>query len=94
MSAARTLGNAIAGAAGAFFIVPVYALFHARSADEVRGRFWGQEELSAHGGDVRRLLPRGDAGSAGPARLCFRGNGRRIALSVRLGHKAAFGADA
>jgi MFS family permease len=43
MSAACTLGNAIAGAAGAFFIVPVYALFHARSADEFRGRFWGLE---------------------------------------------------
>jgi DHA3 family macrolide efflux protein-like MFS transporter len=43
MSAACTLGNAIAGAAGAFFVVPVYALFHARSTDEFRGRFWGVE---------------------------------------------------
>jgi MFS family permease len=43
MSALCTLGNAIAGAAGAFFIVPLYALFHARSTEEFRGRFWGLE---------------------------------------------------
>lgn len=43
MSAACALGNAIAGAAAAFFVVPVYALFHARSVDEFRGRFWGLE---------------------------------------------------
>jgi DHA3 family macrolide efflux protein-like MFS transporter len=43
MSAACTLGNAIAGAAGAFFIVPIYAVFHARGAEEFRGRFWGLE---------------------------------------------------
>jgi hypothetical protein len=43
MSAACTLGNAIAGAAGAFFIVPTYAVFHARGAEEFRGRFWGLE---------------------------------------------------
>jgi MFS transporter, DHA3 family, macrolide efflux protein len=43
MSAACTLGNTIAGAAGAFFIVPLYSLFHARSSDEFRGRFWGLE---------------------------------------------------
>jgi MFS family permease len=43
MSAACTAANAIAGAAGAFFIVPLYALFHARSLDEFRGRFWGLE---------------------------------------------------
>ncbi len=43
MSAACTVGNAIAGAAAAFFVVPVYALFHARSLDEFRGRFWGVE---------------------------------------------------
>lgn len=43
MSAACTLGNAIAGAAGAFFIVPTYAVFHARGDEEFRGRFWGLE---------------------------------------------------
>jgi hypothetical protein len=43
MSAACTLGNAIAGAAASFFVVPVYALFHARCVDEFRGRFWGLE---------------------------------------------------
>ena len=43
MSAACALGNAVAGAAGAFFIVPVYAVFHARGAEEFRGRFWGLE---------------------------------------------------
>ncbi len=43
MSAACTLGNGIAGAAGAFFVVPAYALFHARCTEEFRGRFWGLE---------------------------------------------------
>ncbi len=43
MSAACTLANAVAGAAGAFFIVPMYALFHARTVDAFRGRFWGLE---------------------------------------------------
>jgi hypothetical protein len=43
MSAACTLGNAIAGAAGAFFIVPTYAVFHARGDEKFRGRFWGLE---------------------------------------------------
>jgi MFS family permease len=43
MSAACALGNAIAGAGGALFIVPLYALFHARITEEFRGRFWGLE---------------------------------------------------
>jgi DHA3 family macrolide efflux protein-like MFS transporter len=43
MSAACTLGNAIAGAAASFFVVPVYAVFHSRCRDEFRGRFWGLE---------------------------------------------------
>ncbi len=43
MSGACTAANAVAGAAGAFFIVPLYSLFHARSIDEFRGRFWGLE---------------------------------------------------
>ena len=43
MSAACALGNGLAGAAAASFIVPLYALFHARSVDEFRGRFWGLE---------------------------------------------------
>ena len=30
-------------AASAFFIVPLYALFHARTVDAFRGRFWGLE---------------------------------------------------
>lgn len=38
-----TLSNALAGGSGAFFIVPLYAFFHARSQDEFRGRFWGVE---------------------------------------------------
>jgi MFS family permease len=43
MSAACALGNAVAGVAGAFFIVPLYALFHVRTVDAFRGRFWGLE---------------------------------------------------
>lgn len=43
MTAACTVGNALAGAAAASFVVPLYALFHARSVDEFRGRFWGLE---------------------------------------------------
>jgi DHA3 family macrolide efflux protein-like MFS transporter len=43
MSSACALCNGLAGAAGASFIVPLYALFHARSVDEFRGRFWGLE---------------------------------------------------
>jgi hypothetical protein len=43
MSAACTAANAVAGAAGAFVIVPLYSLFHARTVEEFRGRFWGVE---------------------------------------------------
>ncbi len=43
MSAVCAFANAIAGAAGAFFIVPLYSLFHARGGEEFRGRFWGLE---------------------------------------------------
>lgn len=43
MSIACTLANLVAGAAAAFFIVPLYSLFHARTTEEFRGRFWGLE---------------------------------------------------
>jgi DHA3 family macrolide efflux protein-like MFS transporter len=43
MSAACTVGNAVAGAASALFTVPLYALFHARTVEAFRGRFWGLE---------------------------------------------------
>ena len=43
MSAACSVANAVAGAAAAFFIVPLYSLFHARADERFRGRFWGLE---------------------------------------------------
>jgi MFS family permease len=43
LSAICALANLMAGAAGALFVVPVYAYFHERSRDELRGRFWGLE---------------------------------------------------
>jgi len=43
MSAACTAANVVAGGAGAFFIVPLYSFFHARAAEQFRGRFWGLE---------------------------------------------------
>ncbi len=43
MSAACTAANLVAGAAAAFFVVPTYSIFHARTAEQFRGRFWGLE---------------------------------------------------
>jgi MFS family permease len=46
LGAACTVGNLVAGAAGAFFIVPLYAFFHARAVESFRGRFWGLESAT------------------------------------------------
>ena len=43
MSVACTVANLAAGTAAAFFVVPTYSLFHARTAEQFRGRFWGLE---------------------------------------------------
>jgi MFS family permease len=43
MSIACTVMNLVAGAAGALFVVPTYSLFHARTSEQFRGRFWGLE---------------------------------------------------
>jgi MFS family permease len=43
LSGICALSNTLAGASGAFFVVPLYAFFHARSREEFRGRFWGLE---------------------------------------------------
>jgi DHA3 family macrolide efflux protein-like MFS transporter len=43
MSIACTVANLVAGTAAAFFVVPTYSVFHARTAEQFRGRFWGLE---------------------------------------------------
>lgn len=43
LSGICALTNILAGASGAFFVVPLYAFFHTRSREEFRGRFWGLE---------------------------------------------------
>jgi MFS family permease len=84
-SLAFTLANAVAGAAGAFFIVPVYAVFHAHTVEAFRGRFWGLESALRTAAMCAGYLLAGVLALRLPLTVVFAGVGALLlCLSIRV----------
>ena len=83
------------GAAAASFIVPLYALFHARSVEEFRGRFWGLESCLRTAAMCAGYFVAGTLAQRLPLGLVFAGTSVVLAflgvmvLRIRAAERAA-----